>query len=398
MQLDKINYLKTPNRILPIIVFSQFAGTSLWFAGNAVLSDLRIHFSLGADSLGYITSAVQFGFIIGTLCFSIFTISDRFSPKVIFFTCSALGGISNLSILILANGLSSLLILRFLTGFLLAGIYPVGMKISADWFQKDLGRTIGYLVGALVVGTAFPHLLKSIGQILTWKQVIISVSATSVLGGMLILFFVPDGPYLTKGTGFKLSSTINVFKLKNFRAAAFGYFGHMWELYAFWTFIPFILTAYILKNSIQGFDISFWSFIIIASGSLGCIIGGIISRKKGSAKVAFFQLSVSGLCCLLSPIFFLTPLPVFLIFLIIWGISVVGDSPQFSALIAKTAPKELIGTALTIVTSIGFFITIFSIELTSRLSQFINPEFVFLILLIGPLLGLRSIKGLLHIF
>lgn len=384
-----------PRRILLIIIFSQFAGTSLWFAGNAVLNDLQIHFNLGIDSLGYITSAVQLGFIIGTLCFSIFTVSDRFSPRVIFFVCSVLGGFSNLSILFFAGGLNSLMVLRFITGFLLAGIYPVGMKISADWYREDLGKAIGYLVGALVLGTAFPHLLKSIGQVLSWQQVIVSVSVTSVIGGVLILFFVPDGPYLTKGGKFKLNSVVKVFGSKDFRSAAFGYFGHMWELYTFWAFVPFILTAYMTVNTTAFFDVSFWSFVIIGAGSLGCITGGIISRKTGSARVAFFQLSASGICCLVSPLFFLTSIPVFILFLIFWGIMVVGDSPQFSALTAKTAPKELVGTALTIVTSIGFFITIFSIELTSKLSQVLDPGYIFLILIIGPMLGLKSMKRLL---
>jgi len=392
------NLAKRPGRILLIIIFSQFAGTSLWLAGNAVLSDLKIHFNLGPDSLGYITSAVQFGFIIGTLCFSIFTVSDRFSPRIVFFVCSLLGGFSNISILLLAKGLTSLLFLRFLVGFLLAGIYPVGMKIAADWFKDDLGKAIGYLVGALVVGTAFPHLLKSTGQFLTWEEVIISVSITSVLGGFLILFFVPDGPYLTKGSKFKLNSVAQIFRSKDFRSAAFGYFGHMWELYAFWTFAPVILSTYMAVNNLESIDISFWSFVIIGAGSLGCIVGGIISQKSGSANVAFFQLSASGLCCLLSPLFFLAPLPVFIAFLIFWGIVVVGDSPQYSALTAKTAPRELIGTALTIVTSIGFFITILSIELTNNLIHIINPAYIFLFLLIGPLFGLKSIKRLLGVF
>ena len=386
---------KIPFWVLPTIVFSQFAGGSLWFAGNAILGDLQAQWNISADAVGSITSAVQFGFIIGTLCFAFFAISDKFSPRKIFFSCSILGAISNLLIYISPHHLYPLLVLRFLTGFFLAGIYPIGMKIAAGWYQKKLGNAIGLLVGALVLGTAFPHLLKSIGGSLPWKQVILSVSILSPFGGLLIFLLVPDGPHITKGTKFDPKSTYWVFKVKDFRAAAFGYFGHMWELYTFWAFVPILLVVY-TKHASLNLNIPLWSFVIIGIGSLGCAIGGFISLKVGSARVAFTQLLLSGICCVLSSFIFSASPEIFIGFLIFWGIVVVGDSPQYSAITARTAPEGLVGTGLTIVNSIGFAITIISIQFVNYLAIHIDKNYLLLVLAMGPLLGLISMRPLLR--
>lgn len=381
--------------ILPTIVFSQFAGGSLWFAGNAILGDLQAQWNIGAEAVGSMTSAVQLGFISGTLCFAFFAISDKFSPRNIFFSCSIFGAVANLLIYIIPHHLYPLLVLRFLTGFFLAGIYPIGMKIASGWYQKKLGNAIGLLVGALVLGTAFPHLLKSIGGSLPWKQVILLVSLLSPFGGLLMFLLVPDGPHITKGTKFDPKSTYLVFKVKDFRAAAFGYFGHMWELYTFWAFVPVLLIAYVNQTSIN-LNISLWSFIIIGIGSMGCAIGGLISLKIGSAKVAFTQLLLSGICCILSPFLFSASPEIFIGFLIFWGIVVVGDSPQYSAISARTAPKELVGTGLTIMNCIGFAITIVSIQFVNYTAIHIDKNYLLLVLAMGPLLGLISMRPLLR--
>ena len=373
--------------ILPTIIFSQFTGTSLWFASNAVLGDLQQQWGLGQEALSHMTSSVQLGFILGTLLFAFFTISDRFSPRIVFLVCSLLGSVSNLCIYFTANGLVSLLVFRFITGFFLAGIYPVGMKIAAGWFRKGLGQALGFLVGALVVGTAFPHLLKSTGQLIPWQHVIISISGISLAGGLLMTLLVPDGPYLVKGTKFNSKAFLLIFQSKNLRSASFGYFGHMWELYTLWAFFPVLLREY-ANVTRQPLNIPFWSFCTIAAGCLGCIGGGFISKKIGSPAVAFFQLLSSGICCILSPILFHTQMEIFLGFLILWGIVVVGDSPQFSALTAQTAPREFVGSALTIVTSIGFFITIVSIQFTNHLGKYLSHEVAFVFLAAGPTIGL----------
>ena len=384
-----------PARILPVIVFSQFAGTSLWFAGNAVLADLQRQWGLGSAAVGYVTSAVQLGFIAGTLAFAFFAISDRYSPRKIFFACSVLGAASNLGAYFLSAELGSLLAVRFMTGFFLAGIYPVGMKIAAGWYQRDLGNAIGFLVGALVLGTAFPHLLKGLGQALPWEVVTVVVSATAASGGLLMLLLVPDGPYLTKGAKFDPKVLAVIFRSPRFRASAFGYFGHMWELYAFWAFVPVVLAAH-LAHADATLNISFWAFCVIAAGAIGCIGGGLISLRAGSARVAFAQLATSGVCCVLSPLVFFAPTPIFLAFLLIWGIAVVGDSPQFSALNAQNAPKQLVGSALTIANCIGFSITIVSIQLLNYLADSVSAAYLYLPLAIGPVVGLAALMPLLR--
>jgi len=384
-----------PLRILPVIIVSQFTGTSLWFAGNAVLGDLQREWALGPDALGYMTSAVQLGFVVGTLTFAFFAIADRYSPRRVFLLCSLLGALCNLGVYLTADGLTSLLALRFATGFFLAGIYPVGMKIAAGWYQRDLGNAIGFLVGALVLGTAFPHLLKALGQAYPWEAVTIAVSATAALGGLLMWAFVPDGPYLAKGAKFDPRALAIIFRSRLFRASAFGYFGHMWELYAFWAFVPVVLAAHFTQTN-AALSVPLWAFMVIGAGSIGCAVGGLISLRAGSARVAFAQLAISGMCCIASPVFFHAPTPVFLAFMLLWGITVVGDSPQFSALNAQNAPKALVGSALTVANCIGFSITIPSIQLVNHLAGQVSAAFLYLPLAIGPVFGLLALLPLLR--
>lgn len=379
--------------ILPVIVFSQFAGTSLWFAGNAVIADLPITDTVGSEVIGWMTSSVQFGFIAGTFLFALTSLADRYQARLVFLICAILGAGSNYLITYVGDNLTMILLFRFLTGFFLAGIYPVGMKICASWFEKGLGVSLGLLVGALVAGTSFPHLLKGGGSVFEWESVLVSISVLAAIGGLLMYFLVPDGPFHKKSEGFRWTALRDVFKESSFRKAAFGYFGHMWELYAFWTFVPLILAFYETENTIP-FNTSIGSFLIIFVGAIGCVVAGIISLKKGSGYSAFLFLTISGLCCLISPFLFNFSWPIFILFLIVWGFSVVADSAQFSTLNAQNAPKDLIGTGLTIVTSIGFAITIFSIELLNFMKLFIPLNYLFLFLLPGPIFGLLSIRHL----
>jgi MFS family permease len=378
---------KPPSGILlPIIVFSQFAGTSLWFAGNAIINDIQ---PASTGSFANVTSIVQFGFIAGTLIFSIFTIADRFSAARVFFFSSVVAASANLVLVWLAKDFSALMILRFVTGFFLAGIYPVGMKIAADHFPGKLGNALGFLVGALVFGTAFPHILRSQLEGFHWQNVLFFTSLLAFVGGLLILVFVPHKTLLSKSQ-FKLNTAFTVFQSSNFRAAAFGYFGHMWELYTFWAFVPFILITYNQINHSE-INISIWSFIIIATGGLGCILGGILSQKAGSKNIAFYSLLVSGVCCLLSSLIFHFTAGFFLLLLLIWGLTAPSDSPQFSTLVAQSAPAENKGTALTIVTCIGFAITIASIQLLKYASAQLKENSL-LLLFAGPLFGLLFLR------
>lgn len=381
------------NSILPVIVISQFCCTSLWFASNAVMGNLVHIFDLNDNAIGYLTSSVQFGFIIGTLLFAILTIADRFSPSKVFFISAIFGALFNSAIIWDGNTLSSLLMFRFLTGFFLAGIYPVGMKIASDYYKKGLGKSLSFLVGALVLGTAFPHILKGFIDVATWKPILITTSLIAVIGGFLIFTLVPDGPHRIASKRLNLSSFSKVFKNRDFRAAAFGYFGHMWELYAFWAYVPIVLKTYSELHQNIEFNIPLLSFIIIAIGALGCVIGGFLSERFGTKKIAFRALLLSCICCLVGPfIFMMTSEIVFIGFLIFWGIVGIADSPLFSTLVAQNAEPEIKGTSLTLVNCIGFAISIVSILILNSLLESINSLMVYTILAIGPILGLLALK------
>ncbi|UII21509.1 MFS transporter [Fulvivirga ligni] len=379
--------------VLTVIIVSQFCCTSVWFAGNAVMDELVHNFGLQPDALGYLTSAVQFGFIIGTLLFAILSIADRFSPSKVFFACALLAALCNAGMVWSGNQLGSLLVIRFLTGFFLAGIYPVGMKIAADYFQKGLDKSLGFLVGALVLGTAFPHLLKNMQSLFPWKTVIVTTSILALLGGILMVLLVPDGPFRKPGLKVQLSSFVQVFKNDPFRSAAFGYFGHMWELYSFWAFVPVVLLKYLEGHSHADLNIPLWSFLIIAVGGAACVIGGFVAENKGTAKTAFGALSLSGVCCLLCPFLFAVSSQwLFIFFLLIWGMAVVADSPLFSTLVAQNADPEVKGTALTIVNCLGYVITILSIQLLTLLLQNFDSPYIFWMLVLGPILGLLALR------
>jgi MFS family permease len=380
--------------ILPFIVIAQFFCTSLWFAGNSIISDISIALHLDSSFLGHITSAIQFGFIIGTLVFAILSISDRFSPSKVFFFSAILAGLCNLGLLIPGITGSEILAFRLLTGFFLAGIYPVGMKIASDYFQSGLGKSLGFLVGALVIGTSFPHLLKDITSNLSWKYVVYTTSLLSAAGGMMILLFVPDGPFRKPGTKPELTSFLKGFNNPDFRSVSFGYFGHMWELYTFWAFVPVMLKTYNTFYPEANLNVPYYSFLVIACGGPSCVLGGLLSQKYGAKKIASIALTISCLCCICSPFFLFSKSSIlFLSFLLIWGISVIADSPLFSTLVAQTAPQESRGSSLTIVNCIGFSITIISIQLINMFSNKFSPQYIYTFLAIGPVLGLIALTG-----
>ena len=378
-----------PAHIVPVIVISQFLCTSLWFAGNAVVGDMAEAFGFDARIEGYLTIAVTLGFIVGTLVFAIFSFSDRFAPRTVFLISALVGAIANCLLIMPANALWSVLILRMAAGFCLAGIYPVGMKIAADWHQEGLGRALGYLVGALVLGTALPHGIRAVTSTLDWETVIITTSALVVIGGVLLFGTVPDGPHRKAARSLDLTAFRSVFREQKFRSAAFGYFGHMWELYAFWTFVPVMLAS--LAAPV---NIAFWSFVIIGIGGLSCVAGGYVSLKVGSARVARVALLLSAMSCVAS-IFITGSVPAFGIGLLcIWGVFVIMDSPQFSTLVATTAPKQSIGTALTIVNCIGFAIAMLSIQVITLLEGVVDERWIYLVLVLGPAFGLISTRSL----
>ena len=270
------------------------------------------------------------------------------------------------------------------------------MKIAADWHPQGLGRALGYLVGALVLGTAFPHLLKAFGHHLPWRHVLVTTSSLATGGALLLFLTVPDGPHRRAPLPFSWRAIPHIFRFPEFRAVAFGYFGHMWELYAWWAFVPAFLTAWNLLHPASPLSVPLWSFAAIAAGSLGCVLGGHWSQQLGSPRVAFLMLAVSGICCLLSPLFLSLPPAFLLAVLFLWGFTIVADSPQFSTLVARTAPPAYVGTALTLTNCLGFALTIGSIQLLTALQGIISPRWWYLLLLPGPLFGLWQFRRLLR--
>ncbi|TBR19034.1 MAG: MFS transporter [Chitinophagaceae bacterium] len=378
--------------ILPIIVVSQFFCTSLWFAGNSIISDITKELNLDQHFLAHLTSAIQFGFIAGTLVFAILSISDRFSSSLVFFISSILAGLFNLGISLNNIDSTEILLFRFLTGFFLAGIYPVGMKIASDYYQTGLGKSLGFLVGALVVGTAFPHLLKNFIIDFPWKYVLYATTTLSIIGGLSVLLFVPHGPYRKVGQKIKLTAFLRGFKNQSFRSVSFGYFGHMWELYTFWAFVPVMLSSYNHYYAGIKLNVSLLSFFIIASGAVACVFSGVLSQYFGAKKIASLSLFLSCLCCIISPFFLFSHSSIqFIAFLFFWGLVVIADSPLFSTLVAQNAPDESRGASLTIVNCIGFSITIISIQFINLLSDKINARYIYMFLAIGPILGLVSL-------
>lgn len=384
-----------PRKILPLIILAQLMGTSSWFAGNAVLPSLTELWMLPASSLATLTNSVQLGFILGALCFSLLSLSDRFRPSHLFFFCAALSGLVNLITALWVESLTQLLVLRFCAGFLLAGIYPVGMKLASTWYPEGLGRALGYLIGSLALGTAVPHLFASFDQ-LDWRLVMLIVAVINLSSGLIITWGVSEGPNHLQPAPVRLRDIRRLFNHTKLRASAGGYFGHMWELYAIWAIAPLWISHWAASN-MPSVDVSLASFAIIGMGALGCTLGGIWSQRIGSARVARFMLSISGICCLLSPMAFeLSNGYLLALFWTVWGFTIVADSPQFSALSAQNAPPEAVGTALTLINAIGFSLTLIAIQISVSLSQIIPVAWVPLILAPGPLIGVLLLRPLIR--
>lgn len=388
-KLSKIPVLQN-SRIIILIVLAQFLGTSLWFVGNIVVPQLPISALQNPDAVSDVLAAVQFGFITGTLVFAVLAFADRFSPSKVFLICALLGAITNLTLLLPGVQYQTILSSRFSTGFFLAGIYPVGMKIASDYFEKGLGKALGYLVGALALGTALPHALNSFGLSLDYKMITLTTSSFAAFGGILIGFGVPDGPFRKPQQRLRFSGIPQLFKQKSFRAAAFGYWGHMWELYAFWGFVPLFITYYATQNDLL-LNIPLLAFTTIGIGALACALGGHLVSRFSSTKVARFSLLASGICCVLSPFSLQFPPVLFIAFMLFWGAVVVADSPQFSTLVATHAIPEYRGTALTLVNCIGFAITILSIQLLGHFALANDLKYLFLVLAAGPIFGVLSL-------
>jgi MFS family permease len=337
------------------------------------------------------TAAVQFGFVIGTLTYAWLSVADRISPIKVFAYSAVIAAGFNLLLLFSYRHWVALLAIRVGVGFFLAGVYPVGMKICSDWYDKGLGKSLGYLVGALVLGTAFPHALKAMSWQFNWQLVIVFTSVLAATGALLLAVFIQNGPHRRASGGFQPNVLGVVVKPPLFRTFAYGYFGHMWEIYTFWAFVPLIIELYNQLNN-SSLAVSSWSFGIISIGTVGCILTGELSKRFGSGRLAFGALALSTMCCLLSPLLFYMPAHFFLIYLFVWGLAVPADSPQFSTLVSQYALPEYRATAITLVNSIGFLITIPSLFLTQWLFATFSQQYSFMMLSVGGLLGLLRIR------
>ncbi len=379
--------------LLPVIVAAQFAGTSLWFAVNAVMPDLQRELGVPAAAVGSLSTAIQLGFIAGTLVFALLSLADRYPPRWVFLACALLGAACNGAVAVWPTNhldLATVWWLRLATGFCLAGIYPVGMKIAAAWYPQGLGQALGWLVGALVLGTALPHGLRALGAEWPWSQVMLASSALAALGGLAVWAGVPDGGDLPRASALQWQALRLIAFDPRLRASALAYFGHMWEIYTLWVLVPLILAT-----RLQGAALSLAAFGVIGAGAIGCVLGGRAAIRYGSARVAGIFLTVSALCCLVAPLVLPAGNAWFALWLMVWGISVAGDSPQFSALSAGNAPREAVGSVLTLVNCIGFAISIASIELFVHLLPQQGLGVLLPGLALGPVLGLWALRPLL---
>lgn len=376
---------------LTFIVIAQLFGTSLWFSINGVWFSLSRDLGISESTLGIFTLMVQAGFITGTLCIAVTGFADQFKASRIFTVASFIGAIVNAGLVITTESIHLSLILRFLTGICLAGIYPIGMKLVVSWSPKHTGSALSWLLGMLTLGTALPHLMRGATLNLAWQWPLLMSSILALLGGILILV-LGDGPHLPVSIQkAHLFEGLSALKFPEFRAIAGGYFGHCWELYAFWMLTPLLVTREIARMETSTAFIPWISFCIIAIGLLGCIWGGWLSKRFGSFYVAYFALFTSCIICGIYPLLAWLPGWSLLILLILWGLSVIADSPQFAAMAAANAPQEYVGSSLAVINAIGFALTIPSIWITSFLWQ-IQGHWVVWWLLPGSILGLLSLK------
>jgi MFS family permease len=385
--------------VLPVLVLAQLLGTSPWFAVNAVMPELQALHGWGVEALGTLTSALQIGFIVGTLVFALLSVADRFPARHVFFACALAAGACTLAAAVVASAhgghaFAALLAWRAATGFFLAGIYPVGMKIAAMWFPQGLGAALGWLIGALVLGSAAPHGLRAIGATLPWQAVFGGVAALAAAAGVLLLRGIPEPPGAAARTtaGLRFGALASLWTDRRVRASAFGYYGHMVELYTMWVLVPLLIAERIASPA----AVSGTAFVVLGAGVFGCVLGGLVARRVGSAKVAAAQLATSGACCLAAPWLVQAPLPMFIAWLFVWGVTVSGDSPQFSALTATNAPKAAVGSVLTLNNSIGFALSVLSIELFVRLAATVPLGSLVPWLALGPAAGLVMLAPLLR--
>ena len=380
-------------RALALIAAGELLAMSLWFSGSAVAPAVSAEWGLGATGVAWLTLSVQLGFVAGTLVSAVANLADVLSTRGLFAVSAFLGAACNAALALAARGPASGMALRFLTGFFLAGVYPPGMKLMATWFARGRGAALGLLVGGITLGKAFPYLVNAIGRG-DCRDHVLAVSAMAAVGGAIVLVFVGEGPFAAASAPFDLAQVVKVFQNRGVRLADFGYFGHMWELYAMWTWMPPFLRASLAARGEPPRLAETASFVVIGSGFVGCVAAGLLADRYGRTAVTSAAMAVSGLCCLSIGLLFAGPPAALLALAAVWGASIVADSAQFSACVTELADRRYIGTALTVQTCIGFLLTMVSIELVPRLAAAAGWRWAFPALAIGPALGIVAMLRL----
>ena len=380
-------------RALFRIALAQLLAMSLWFSASAVSPALQAEWSLSAGASAWLTLAVQLGFVAGTLVSALGNLSDVVPTRALIAACAWLAAACNAGLALEARGAGSAIALRFCTGFFLAGVYPPGMKLMASWFRRGRGVALGALIGALTLGKAMPYLVNAVGSG-RWRINVLVVSALAVVGGLIVLLFVGDGPHAAPSARLDVAQIAKVFRNRGVRLADFGYFGHMWELYAMWTWVPSFLRASFSARGGAPALAELASFVVIGSGVVGCVLAGVLADRIGRTAVTSAAMAASGACCLGIGFLFHAPPAVLLVVAAIWGATVIADSAQFSACVTELSDPRYMGTALTVQTCIGFLLTMGSIELVPVLVSSVGWRWAFAALAPGPALGVLAMQRL----
>lgn len=362
---------------------------SLWFAGNAVSSQLAARFALSASETGWLTTIVQLGFVAGTAAIAMLNLADIVPSRLLFSISALLGAAANFAGLF-APSFETTLLARFSTGVFLAGVYPPAMKMIATWFVSQRGLAIGFIVGALTIGKATPFLVHSLPNV-DVGAVLGIASVSAVVAAMLVLVGYSDGPHAFAPRPFSWNLAGEVFGSRKWRLATTSYLGHMFELYAFWTWIGAFLAAGLVASAAR---ISFLTFLVIAIGGVGCVWGGLYADRRGREKLVRIALIISGTCCVGSALVFGQSTWLVLPFVLVWSFFVIADSAQFSALVTESVEPHAVGTALTLQTSLGFLLTMLPMQLVPRLASEFGWRWAMVFLALGPLAGIVAIRRL----
>ena len=386
-----------PRRVLLLLAIAELLGMAPWFSASAVAPSLARAWQLSPATTAWLTISVQLGFVGGALVSAMLTLADRVSARRLVAASAAVAALATLGVAA-ARGIGAGIACRLLTGAALAGVYPPGMKIAAGWFKESRGWAIGILVGALTLGSASPHLVRWAVSPSAWRIVLVVAAISALAGGLIVLLVPHDGPFAAPSPAFSLAAAPRILKDPGVLLANLGYLGHMWEVYAMWTWIvAFIAASEHTRRGPQA-DVTalaaLATFAVVGSGAIGCWLGGTYADRLGRTLITSVAMLVSGLCALTVGFLYGAPLIALLPLLLLWGISVVADSAQFSAAVSELAPREYVGTALTLQTSLGFLLTAATIYLLPALAARIGWRWSMSMLAIGPALGVWAMLAL----